>query len=31
LKVDVFTANEANADKGVKEGDVIKILVNPKP
>jgi hypothetical protein len=31
LKVDIFTANQANDDKGIKEGDVIKILVNPKP
>ena len=31
LKVDIFTANEANADKGIKQGDVTKILVNPKP
>jgi hypothetical protein len=31
LKVDIYTADEDDADKGVKKGDVIKILVNPPP
>jgi hypothetical protein len=29
LTVDLYTADEDDADKGVKKGDVIKILVNP--
>lgn len=31
LKVDIYTADEDDADKGIKKGDVIKILVNPPP
>ena len=31
LKVDIYTADEDDPDKGVKKGDVIKILVNPPP
>jgi hypothetical protein len=31
LRVDIYTADEDDADKGIKKGDVIKILVNPPP
>jgi len=30
LRVTIFTADAADADKGIKIGDVIKILVHPK-
>jgi hypothetical protein len=31
LQVNVFTADEDNLEKGIRRGDLIKILVNPKP
>ena len=31
LRVDLYTADEDDAEKGIKKGDVIKILVNPPP
>jgi hypothetical protein len=31
LRVNVYTAEEDDADKKVKRGDVLKILVNPPP
>ena len=30
LRVDIYTADTADADKGINEGDIVKILVNPK-
>jgi hypothetical protein len=30
LRVDIYTADTADADKGINEGDILKILVNPK-
>jgi hypothetical protein len=31
VRVDIWTADSDDADKGIKRGDVIKILVNPEP
>ena len=31
LRVNIYTADDDDKDKGIKAGDVIKILVNPPP
>jgi hypothetical protein len=31
LRVNIYTAAEDDADNGIKQGDVVKILVNPPP
>ena len=31
LRVDIYTADEDDAEKGIKKGDIVKILVNPPP
>lgn len=31
VKVNIYTADEDDADKGIKKGDIVKILVNPLP